>query len=155
MAPELRKVRLKIGAGEFETEVSPDELPALLRQFALATTTLDIPGGKFTTAVTATELAPTPRKARDQKPFERENYSPPPQRGQNAKLVLDAVRALGAGGATYTQLRHQVFQKAGVRVPGSSMSHALNQLVRKGLIERDGDLYRIKATLHTVREGSK
>jgi hypothetical protein len=79
-----------------------------------------------------------------EKPFERDSYVAPPPRGQNATLVLEAVRSIGGAGATYTELRHRVLKDKGVRIAASSMGHALDQLLRSGQIERTDDRYRLK-----------
>ena len=152
MAPEMRKVRLKIGAGEFETEVPPEELPALIEKFA---TTLGIAPGKFTKSVTIPRADFTPKKAQNEKSFERDDYSSRAERGRNAKLVLDALNAIGVAGATFTTLRHQVFKATGIKIAASSMGHSLKQLLQKEQIERVGERYRIKATLRAVREGAE
>ncbi len=62
-----------------------------------------------------------------------------PPRGNNPKLVEEALRAFAPGGARPGEIRKFLRREKGIELPFSSIGHALRQLHAHGSVEHHAD----------------
>jgi len=67
------------------------------------------------------------------------DYKPSPPRGNNAKLISDALRSIAPRSAGPTEIISLVKRESGDELPYSSTRHALDQLVSRGEAEQEGE----------------
>jgi hypothetical protein len=78
------------------------------------------------------------------------DYKPSPPRGNNARLISDALQSIAPRSAGPTEIISIVKRETGTELAFSSTRHALDQLTMRGQIEQDGELKRWRHCPHNA-----